>query len=405
MFNILKSYNLKSNIILINSGSVNTFFDQYIENEYKMINSLEYKQKIPKDREGAPEHWSAEYNMVNHSKINYLVNTKKLFPNYEYYSWLDFGCIRNTIDDVPKYIDFNKLDERICYLTLKTPTNIIDANEMLKSHDVYLAGSQNVIHYNLVNITEYLWKTKLEEWKTRIICDEDQGLVLQLFFDNPELFNLYPSNKWFSLFSNHLNSKITLNNKNDFHKIINLNTNNRRNTKYIEIGVARGEFTNYILENTSLNKLYLIDPYVNFAKDEYTDGMNYYDMEFEYNFCRDRLSKYNDRIEFIRKTSDEAISQFIDESIDVIYIDGNHAYKYVMQDLELYWPKLKSGGLLIGDDVYEYSEDKDVLKIWDGRLINDSISFGVYGVHAALVDFSKKYNVSYHIFFKSICNL
>lgn len=398
MYNILQTYNLKSNIILINSNSVNTFFDMYIENERHMITSHEYKRKIPKDREDAPEHWCAEYNMVNHSKINYLVNTKKLFPNYEYYSWIDFGCIRNTINDVPKDIDFNKLDEKICYMTLKTPTHFIDANEILISHDVYFAGSQNVIHYNLVNITEYLWKTKLEEWKTRIICDEDQDLVLQLYFDNPDLFKLYPSNTWFSLFSNHLNSKITLNNKNDFHRIINLNIMNRKYTKYIEIGVARGEFTNYILENTSLDKLYLIDPYRNFTIDEYTDGMNYYDMEFEYNFCRNRLSKYNDRIEFIRKTSEEAVSQFIDESIDIIYIDGNHSYKYVMQDLELYWPKVKTGGLLIGDDLYEYSENKDILKIWDGKTVDSSISFGVYGVHAALVDFSKKYNVSYHIF-------
>ncbi len=398
MYNIIQEYKLKSNIILINSSTVNTFFDQYIDNERQMINSKEYRAKIPSDREGAPEHWSAEYNMVNHSKINYLVNTKKLYPNYEYYSWLDFGCIRNTIDDVPKHIDFNKLDEKICYMTLKTPTITINANDMLKSHDVYLAGSQNVIHHNLVNITEYLWKSKLDEWKQDIICDEDQGLILQLYFDNPQLFNLYPSNKWFSLFSNHLNSHITLTNKYDIHKIININTSNRIDSRYIEIGVARGEFTNYILNNTRLSKLYLIDPYLNFTIEEYTDGMNYYDMNYEFEFCKKRLEPYNNRIEFIRKVSEDANVEFEDESIDIAYIDGNHAYKYVMQDLELYWPKLKSGGLLFGDDVYEYSEDKDVVKIWDGKSLDTSSSFGKYGVHAAVIDFAKKYNITYYMF-------
>ena len=35
---------------------------------------------------------------------------------------------------------------------------------------------------------------------------------------------------------------------------------------------------------------------------------------------------------------------------DWIYIDGNHTYEYVKQDLEGYRPKVKPGGYMAGDD-------------------------------------------------------
>jgi hypothetical protein len=126
--------------------------------------------------------------------------------------------------------------------------------------------------------------------------------------------------------------------------------------------------------------------------------MNYYNMENEFNACKDNLSAYKDKITFIRKTSSDASLDILDNSVDVVYIDGNHAYSYVLDDMHKYWPKIRSGGLMIGDDVYEYSENKDVIKVWDGRALNESLSFGKYGVHAALIDFCKEYNLTYHIF-------
>jgi len=110
------------------------------------------------------------------------------------------------------------------------------------------------------------------------------------------------------------------------------------------------------------------------------------------------LAKYNNRIKFIRKTSSTAINDILDNSIDVVYIDGNHAYSYVMEDMRNYWSKIRPGGIMFGDDLYEYSDDKDTIKIWDNMPLENSISFGKYGVHAALLDFCKEYNLKYYIF-------
>ncbi|WP_428559561.1 MAG: class I SAM-dependent methyltransferase [Solidesulfovibrio sp. DCME] len=49
-------------------------------------------------------------------------------------------------------------------------------------------------------------------------------------------------------------------------------------------------------------------------------------------------------------TSFEASALFDDSSLDFVYIDGDHTLEAVEQDIKAYLPKLKVGGLLIGDD-------------------------------------------------------
>ena len=203
---IIKDYKLSKNIILVESKNLDTFLNKYRENEIYMITHPEYKSKIPPHRVYNPEHWCAEYNLINHSKINYVNHAKKIYSDYEYYSWIDFGCIRN-IRDIPKQINFNLLDKKIHYLNLtEIPENKIDENEMLKTDIIYIAGSQFVVHRDLVEIFENLYSKKLEEWKRRLICDDDQNMVYQIYIENIELFHLHRGGVWYSLFSKHLNT-------------------------------------------------------------------------------------------------------------------------------------------------------------------------------------------------------
>ena len=51
-----------------------------------------------------------------------------------------------------------------------------------------------------------------------------------------------------------------------------------------------------------------------------------------------------------RAYSYDIIDQFEDEYFDFVYIDGDHAYLSVLQDLRLFYPKFKIGGLMSGDD-------------------------------------------------------
>ena len=69
---LITKYIFKSNVFFYDIDTCERFYDKYIEIETKIINSDIYKNKIPFDRKDCPEHLYAEYNLVNHSKINYF---------------------------------------------------------------------------------------------------------------------------------------------------------------------------------------------------------------------------------------------------------------------------------------------------------------------------------------------
>jgi hypothetical protein len=62
-----------------------------------------------------------------------------------------------------------------------------------------------------------------------------------------------------------------------------------------------------------------------------------------------RLRKYNDKVEYVYKTSADA-ANLIPEGLDFVYIDGNHDYEYVKNDIANYFPKVKKGGVIGGND-------------------------------------------------------
>jgi hypothetical protein len=52
----------------------------------------------------------------------------------------------------------------------------------------------------------------------------------------------------------------------------------------------------------------------------------------------------------IKKLSQEAVLDFEDNSCDVIFIDMTHSYEDVLQDINMWLPKVKIGGYLAGHD-------------------------------------------------------
>jgi len=65
--------------------------------------------------------------------------------------------------------------------------------------------------------------------------------------------------------------------------------------------------------------------------------------------ARERLQSFGQKAVFIPKTSVEAIND-VPNDLDFVYIDGNHTYEYVKSDVENYYPKVKSFGVIGGHD-------------------------------------------------------
>ena len=140
-----------------------------------------------------------------------------------------------------------------------------------------------------------------------------------------------------------------------------LRSTRRRNLVGVEIGVHDGWHALDLMENLPVDKLYLIDPYKSY-EDYYESIGNPRKTQGALNermkVAQKILRKYGDRVKFIRKLSDDAVGDFKDESLDFIYIDGNHQYEFAKKDVENYYPKVKKGGVIGGDD-YTHSPETE----------------------------------------------
>jgi len=122
-----------------------------------------------------------------------------------------------------------------------------------------------------------------------------------------------------------------------------------------EIGIHRGEFIEKFCKEGL--RMYAIDPWE--ESDDYT--RNQARLDKVYDHAKKRLSKYDDCM-IIRKDSMEAVLDLPDECLDFVYIDGNHHFKYVAEDLVEWSKKVKSGGVICGHD-FVYTRGRNNLAV------------------------------------------
>jgi glycosyltransferase involved in cell wall biosynthesis len=116
-----------------------------------------------------------------------------------------------------------------------------------------------------------------------------------------------------------------------------------------EIGVAYGAHCEAILEHTSVSRLYGVDSYTHRA--DYDDPMNLPQPEFDL-LCektRKRLEPFGERFTLVRQDSRSAAGSVPDE-LDFVYIDADHSYGGVFNDLCAWFRKVRPGGIVAGHD-------------------------------------------------------
>lgn len=141
----------------------------------------------------------------------------------------------------------------------------------------------------------------------------------------------------------------------------------------VEVGVFTGEFSSRILETWNGAKLVSVDPWREFPTNEYVDISNVPQDQQEAHFRETtaRLSRFGERSRILRKTSAEAASEFSEATLEFVYLDAQHHYEAVRDDIRLWYSKVKKGGVLGGHDY-----------------LDGVIPSGLYGVKTAVDEFA-----------------
>ena len=114
-----------------------------------------------------------------------------------------------------------------------------------------------------------------------------------------------------------------------------------------EIGVESGVYSRDLCKCNPRAKVYLIDPWT--AYRGYREYVTQSTIDAFYEKIQERLKDFSN-YEIIRKFSMDAVKDFDDESLDFAYIDANHQFEFVVQDIGFWSRKVKRGGIVSGHD-------------------------------------------------------
>lgn len=129
------------------------------------------------------------------------------------------------------------------------------------------------------------------------------------------------------------------------------------NALFVEIGSFKGRSSAYMcveiansgkkIQFDCVDPQKLLGHYAQSAEEQ-PDVFEGYNSE---SFHR-RLEPAKGLYRLVEKTSVDAVSEYKDRSIDFLMIDGDHSYEAVKNDIVNFLPKMKVGGVIVGDDAF-----------------------------------------------------
>jgi len=117
----------------------------------------------------------------------------------------------------------------------------------------------------------------------------------------------------------------------------------------IELGCAEG-FSAYEFMKGGLDKLYMVDNWGEIEGQKGDGGFPAGWHEKNYSDAVERMKPYGDRVVFLKGLTHEMAKHIPDNSAGLVYVDANHSYDAVVQDIYFYWPKLVAGGVMAFHD-------------------------------------------------------
>jgi hypothetical protein len=124
-------------------------------------------------------------------------------------------------------------------------------------------------------------------------------------------------------------------------------------TRGAEIGVAEGHYSEVLCKSIpNLEELLLVDPWRRYDGNPWAHSQEHQD--FSLSETRRKTAGYNVRI--MQDYSMNAVREIPEGSLGFVYVDGHHAFDWVAQDLIEWSKRVRSGGIISGDDYYHFKK-------------------------------------------------
>ena len=119
----------------------------------------------------------------------------------------------------------------------------------------------------------------------------------------------------------------------------------------VEVGVCLAHTTDAFAKGIkNLKKLYAVDNYPTFVDWDGSDW-NKDRQDLMKKAAQEKMLAHKDKVEFLHVSSEEFVKTIEDESLDFVFIDGDHSFEAALKDFQNYYPKVKKGGIFGGHDI------------------------------------------------------
>lgn len=125
----------------------------------------------------------------------------------------------------------------------------------------------------------------------------------------------------------------------------------------VEVGVFEGRFSRWMLDQWhACEAYYMVDLWAPQSHYRQMDAAPLDENLRRMQNARKNVEPYKDKATLLRNSSVDAAARFADASVDFVYLDARHTYDAISEDLEAWWPKVRPGGILAGEDYMNSDE-------------------------------------------------
>lgn len=170
-------------------------FNQYrftIDKIKEVQKSHEFQSRVHSTQKLNPEYWNSDYVLVTNLKAAFVYDAiARKLPQQNTVAWIDFGYMRSD-DKIPSSMEWNyNFDPDKIHLFNYKDYDDKPIEDIIYQNDVYILGATMVADKQNWWKMHDLMLVNQEKLFKRKIVDDDQGLELMCYLDDPDSFELH----------------------------------------------------------------------------------------------------------------------------------------------------------------------------------------------------------------------